>query len=464
MSQLSRLKDSEISNGNLIDADDLDSEFNQLVSESNDQDDRLTDLESNPMTINGVKTFSSAPKLDALEERTADNGVDIDGVALRDSSVKIATATNPSGLEDGMLWYNTTNDKLNLRTNGSTKSMATEAYVLENAGIPKGYLSPRSRAPLYVSAFSLSVPSFYGVDSTGAHGIDVTASTLVTINTNGLNGLAADATEAISTWYYLYAIKDIFSVTPTSGFLLSPKNVSGGDTLTGLPDDQSGLLTGTVSTTVGLDTITGDSTAFTSDFAAGQKIKITSGDTLTIQSVDSDTEMTATANATIASTTETYERLSPYNRYRQLPIAIRNDASGDFIPWQVASGWPHRPEVNYLVDTSYYSSGWQDGPHNVLSNGTATTATDVDLSDFIPPLSKRAVLQLLNYGNTTFGNIELIEKGGSETKRFMSGSSGAMVSSHQLTLKTDSSQVIQYKNNNIIGTGLDVTGYVVTEV
>ncbi len=464
MSQLSRLKDSEISNGNLINADDLDSEFNQLVSESNDQDDRLTDIESNPMTINGVKTFSSSPKTDAIEERTADNGIDIDGVTLRDSSVKIATATNPSDLEDGMLWYNTTNDKFNLRTNGSTKSVATESYVLENAGIPKGYLSPLSKAPLYTSVLSLTIPAFYGVDSTGAHGIDITSSQLIAINSSGLNGLATDAIETISTWYYLYAIKDIYSVTPTPGYLLSPKNVAGGDTLTGLPDEKSGLLSGTVSTTVGVDTITGDSTSFTSDFAAGQKINITSGDVLTIQSVDSDTVMTATANATVASAGATFERLSPYNRYRQLPIAIRNDASGDFIPWQVASGWPYRPEINYLIDTSYYSAGWQDGPNNVLSNGTATTATDVDLSDFIPPLAQRAVLHLLNYGNTSFGNIELIEKGGSETKRFMSGSSGALATSHQLTLKTDSSQVIQYKNNNIIGTGLDVTGYVVTEV
>ena len=38
MSQISRLRDTEITDGNTIDADDLDAEFNQLISESNAQD------------------------------------------------------------------------------------------------------------------------------------------------------------------------------------------------------------------------------------------------------------------------------------------------------------------------------------------------------------------------------------------------------------------------------------------
>jgi len=45
MSQISRLKDAEITNGNLINADDIDTELNQLVAESNSQDTRLGSLE-----------------------------------------------------------------------------------------------------------------------------------------------------------------------------------------------------------------------------------------------------------------------------------------------------------------------------------------------------------------------------------------------------------------------------------
>jgi microcystin-dependent protein len=71
MAQLSRLRDSEISNGNLINADDLDVEFNQLVGESNSQDNRITALESGTMSIGGVKTFTQMPMLPAVDPSNA---------------------------------------------------------------------------------------------------------------------------------------------------------------------------------------------------------------------------------------------------------------------------------------------------------------------------------------------------------------------------------------------------------
>jgi hypothetical protein len=60
MSQLNRLHQSDMANGNLIDAGHLNAEFNQLVSESNSQDTRTTSLESGNATIAGNKTFSGA--------------------------------------------------------------------------------------------------------------------------------------------------------------------------------------------------------------------------------------------------------------------------------------------------------------------------------------------------------------------------------------------------------------------
>jgi hypothetical protein len=97
MSQISRLKDAEISNGNLINADDIDAELNQLVSECNSQDTRLTSLESGAMTIAGVKTFTSAPKMDQIDERTAAAGVTIDSVRCKDGLVLVSGTPTTGG-------------------------------------------------------------------------------------------------------------------------------------------------------------------------------------------------------------------------------------------------------------------------------------------------------------------------------------------------------------------------------
>lgn len=99
MSQISRLRDSEISNGNLINADDLDAEFNALYNESNSQDTRITAVEaasvsaSGNNTFTGTNTFSHATipiKTDIIAERTAAAGVTIDSVLLKDGMVKVS--------------------------------------------------------------------------------------------------------------------------------------------------------------------------------------------------------------------------------------------------------------------------------------------------------------------------------------------------------------------------------------
>ncbi|MEB3206135.1 MAG: hypothetical protein VKK59_02150 [Vampirovibrionales bacterium] len=62
MSQLNRLHQGDITNGNLIDAAQINAEFNQLVSESNAQDNRLNIVETANLTISGVKTFTDGIK------------------------------------------------------------------------------------------------------------------------------------------------------------------------------------------------------------------------------------------------------------------------------------------------------------------------------------------------------------------------------------------------------------------
>ena len=71
---------------------------------------------------------------------------------------------------------------------------------------------------------------------------------------------------------------------------------------------RSTALTGTVATTATSPTITGTGTTFTADYVAGDEIVITAGDTLTVQSVDSDTQITATGNAANTVTGKTHKK------------------------------------------------------------------------------------------------------------------------------------------------------------
>jgi hypothetical protein len=90
MAQIARLKDAEITNGNIINADDLDAEFNQLVSESNGQDTRLTTIESGAFSKSGVMTFLTTPKMDAISPVTTNGATSL---TLAGAGVNAQTGT-----------------------------------------------------------------------------------------------------------------------------------------------------------------------------------------------------------------------------------------------------------------------------------------------------------------------------------------------------------------------------------
>lgn len=69
---ISRLRSTEISNGQAINATYLSEEFDQLVNEHNAKETRLTNIESGPVTLTGNKTFSGATTFSGQAAYTAD--------------------------------------------------------------------------------------------------------------------------------------------------------------------------------------------------------------------------------------------------------------------------------------------------------------------------------------------------------------------------------------------------------
>jgi hypothetical protein len=224
MSQISRLKDAEIAKGNLINANDIDTELNQLVAESNSQDTRLGNLESSNMTIAGTKSFSATIKADTLEERSAGAGVTIETVTLKDGSIRLAQQPNFVCGTNGEMGYDATNHVYRLQVNNQSKYLIHEGNpVLHKNGIT-------GPVPLYNASSSIKLKAgLCARNSTNATDIEIAADITLTLDSNGLNGLDT-GTKTANTWYFVYLIKS--TLTGTTGALFSTANEAGGGSIT----------------------------------------------------------------------------------------------------------------------------------------------------------------------------------------------------------------------------------------
>lgn len=132
MAQLSRTSDAEIENGNIIDADDLDAEFDNIISGHNTNDTTLTAVTTGTYTFSGVKTFSSTPKTNGIDERTAGSGVTVDSLLIKDGVARPTLTADPASPVDGDFWYNSTDDKFRGRVNGVTVDMGDPITAIES--------------------------------------------------------------------------------------------------------------------------------------------------------------------------------------------------------------------------------------------------------------------------------------------------------------------------------------------
>lgn len=154
MAQISRLRSLEISNGNLIDADDLDAELDQLVSTTNGKPEIA---EANTFTAANTFSHTSGVTTDKITERTTGNGVSVDGCLVKNGYIT-AKGTGWGCLVD---------------------------------------VASNTQATIAIGVYP---------DDTNADIIEVADPLTVDITTSGENG-ADGFTEANSTWYSVWIIK-----------------------------------------------------------------------------------------------------------------------------------------------------------------------------------------------------------------------------------------------------------------
>lgn len=384
MSQISRLRDAEISNGNLINADDIDAELNQLVAESNGQDTRLTNIETANLTISGTKSFSSVVKMDEIQERSAEAGVIIESVKLKDGSLRLEQKPGFYCSSNGEIGYDSTEHVYRLQVNNVSKYLVHEGNpVLYKGGIT-------GPAPIHTSGSTLTLKTgLRARNSTNATDIELTSDITLSLDSSGLNGLDTGS-KANHTWYYVYLVKR--SVSGATGVVFSTANE-----------------------------------------AAGGSITLPTG----------------------------------YDLKRQLPLAVKTDASSSILPFYITVGWPYRPMIKYRMTIQPINVTPTAGQPNVLDGGTATTYTDVLLANYVPPISTQAVLRGGIYQISATNKYGYIRKKGSSVDEFiLCNAAGKTYAEYEAEIvETDANQIIQYRMTDATSAmDLNVQGYVVTEL
>lgn len=149
---------------------------------------------------------------------------------------------------------------------------------------------------------------------------------------------------------------------------------------------------------------------------------------------------------------------SGYTLKRQMPFAVRNDSSGNFLPFFVQGR-----QVFYTGESGQALSS--AGPLTLLNSGTATTFTDVACSSVVPAISQLVMLDIYSTAAINGRYFQLRPKGETHNGYQWYVSAGTPDLSFSRMLSTNSSQQIQYSQAGGAGTGylsLFCQGYIVT--
>lgn len=174
--------------------------FNGLKS---DIDDRLSKTTASAQSFVGAVTwaaqqiFTNGLKADSISENTANAGVTVDGVLIKDSMVTVSG----TAAANGQIGY--ASNVLNAYLNGALKTIATTDTIS---------LTPKYKAGKHcewTSVSSVTLKSGYTIlNSTGTTYLTFTADQTISLASVGAaNGLDAGP-EASNTWYYVYAISN----------------------------------------------------------------------------------------------------------------------------------------------------------------------------------------------------------------------------------------------------------------
>lgn len=122
-------------NGNPNDADEVELDMANAYANFSTVQTDYNQLVTGAYTIAGVKTFSSNPKMDGIDERTADAGLDIDDVILKDGAISGSGVNAQTGTSYTIL----TGDRRKLITFSNTSAVAVTLPQAGSTGFDNNY-------------------------------------------------------------------------------------------------------------------------------------------------------------------------------------------------------------------------------------------------------------------------------------------------------------------------------------
>lgn len=461
MAVLVRLHSTEIQNGNIIDADDLNAEFNQLVTESNDQNTRLGGIETGTTTLTQVKTTS-------IVEVTSGGGTAVNHLRLSSIGTTIAsvdtttnnitttaphnlitpdavtfttTGTLPAPLAPNTIYFigYLTASSFNLYSTRQNALTSTSAIDLTTAGTGVHTLVGRSHVPAAGDIWYNAAETRFELFSNSTTGIiyptvaryDASAASVWVSNTTASRALIDCAASN--------QLKRIVKTTSTTIDIT---------TLGSNGIANSGNLAGTITANSGTTGVTGVGTAFTTDFVVGDVIRTNGGNARRITVIGSNTSITVESNWGATESGVAYSRggRAPNTWYYEyaidngtdvaLLLSPRNVAGGQTLV-DIPSGWrlfdntvqfSKQFRMAYRLDASsnivryqhdrasgfvsYIDVGTATAPYNITNaSGSSTSAANYSLVTQIPAISRRARIQGEHAVPSTANRYRLQERG-----------------------------------------------------
>jgi hypothetical protein len=279
-------------NGTANDATPVDSEFTTLFNNDATVATAVTAIESGAVTLTGVKTFGDGIKTDTISEETTAAGVTIDSVLCKDGAIKFPGSAGYTPSSAGEIGYdstantfkayngsvitfgpqypkgyhgsaapvwvttttftiasirerNSTNDgditkdtsttgDINTAAAGAINGLARSAILTGTVSTTNGSPTVTGSGTSFTSIFQAG--DIIATSSGGTRRITtVTSDTEMTAESNFTSTTASQTYRrggrAPNTWYNIYAATN----GTTSGVIISPRNVAGGDTLVDSP-------------------------------------------------------------------------------------------------------------------------------------------------------------------------------------------------------------------------------------
>lgn len=157
---------------------------------------------------------------------------------------------------------------------------------------------------------------------------------------------------------------------------------------------------------------------------------------------------------------------SGYDLKAQTKTAWRVNGSNVLMYANIAGGWPFQPLMMYNESTSKFNT---TTPLTVLSSGTSTSFVSVNCNTLIPPVSSVGYFSMgLHNQGASLGTANIRTTGfahnGIQFEGNSGNASGIVMDRYSGLYEVDSLQRLDYKVSGAARAGIDVMGYLITEI